>query len=60
VKIRVEFFWVVMPCSVVIGYQEFRGICCLHLQGECGSNMDFWKVGILPQNHTASQLRTQL
>jgi hypothetical protein len=30
---QVEVFWVVMPCGVV-GYQHFRGSCCLHLQGE--------------------------
>jgi len=24
-------FWVVTPCSVVVGYQRFRGSCCLHL-----------------------------
>jgi len=23
-----------MQCSVVIGYQHFGGLCCLHLQGE--------------------------
>jgi len=22
-----------MPCSVVVGYQHFRGPCCFHLQG---------------------------
>jgi hypothetical protein len=32
-KIQVVFFWVVTPCSVVIGYQHFRGPCCLNLQG---------------------------
>jgi len=26
-------FWVVVPCNVVVGYQHFRGPCCLHLQG---------------------------
>jgi hypothetical protein len=31
VKIQVEVFWVVTPCSVVVGYQCFRGPCCLHL-----------------------------
>jgi hypothetical protein len=31
---QVELFWVVTPCSVVIGYQRFRGPCFLHLQGE--------------------------
>jgi hypothetical protein len=31
-----EVFRVVIPCSVVVGYQRFRGPCCLHLQGEQG------------------------
>jgi hypothetical protein len=26
--------WVVTPCSVVVGHQQFRCPCCLHLQGE--------------------------
>jgi len=30
----VEVFWVMTPCSVVVGYQCFRGLCCLHLQGD--------------------------
>jgi hypothetical protein len=34
VKIPVELFWVVAPCSVVVGYQRFRGLSCRHLQGE--------------------------
>jgi hypothetical protein len=34
VMIQVEDFWVVTPCSVVVGYHSFRGPCCLHLQGE--------------------------
>jgi hypothetical protein len=34
VNIQVEGFWVVVPCSVVVGYQCFRGPCCLHLQDE--------------------------
>jgi hypothetical protein len=29
--IQVEVFWVVTPCSVVVGYQRFGGPCCLHL-----------------------------
>jgi len=34
-QIQVEvFFWVVTPCSHVVGYQGFGGRCCLHLQGE--------------------------
>jgi hypothetical protein len=34
VNIQVMFFWVVMLYSVVVGYQHFRGPCCLHIQGE--------------------------
>jgi hypothetical protein len=33
VILHIEFFWVVMPCSVVVGYQCFRSPCCLHPQG---------------------------
>jgi hypothetical protein len=29
---QVEFFWILTPCSVVVGYQRFGGPCCLHLQ----------------------------
>jgi hypothetical protein len=31
VKIKVEVFGVVKPCSVVAGYQRFGGPYCLHL-----------------------------
>jgi len=34
VKIQVKVFWAAMPCSAVVGYQHFRGLCCFHLQGE--------------------------
>jgi hypothetical protein len=34
VTFQVKVFWVVTACSVVAGYQYFRGLCCLHLQGE--------------------------
>jgi hypothetical protein len=27
-------FWVVTPCSDVVGNQRFGGPCCLYLQGE--------------------------
>jgi hypothetical protein len=33
-KVQVEVFWVVTPCSVVVGYQRFGEVFCLHLQGE--------------------------
>jgi hypothetical protein len=38
VKIQVEVVWVVTPCKVVVGYQRFRGPCCLHLQGEVNTH----------------------
>jgi len=31
-KIQVVVFWVLTPCSVVAGYQRFRGPCCLQLK----------------------------
>jgi len=31
VKVHVEFFWVVTPCSVVVGYRCLGGPCCLRL-----------------------------
>jgi hypothetical protein len=30
VMFQFKVFWVVMPCSVVVGYQHFRGPCCLY------------------------------
>jgi len=50
VKIQVEVFWVVMLCSVEVGYQHFAGPCCLHLQGDVN-------VGILSQHYIVSQSR---
>jgi hypothetical protein len=32
-NIQVDVFWVVTPCSVVVGHR-FEGQCCLHLRGE--------------------------
>jgi hypothetical protein len=49
--------WVVMPCSVGVGYQRFWGPYCLHLQGEDGGSLDLWNIGILPQHYTMSQPR---
>jgi hypothetical protein len=33
-NLQVMIFWVVTPCSDVVGCQRFGGPCCLHLQGE--------------------------
>jgi len=32
--IQVVVFWVVMPCSVMVGYQCYGESYCFHLQGE--------------------------
>jgi len=44
-SVQVEVFWVVTPCSVVVGHRRFGGPCCLR------------NVGILLQHYTASQPR---
>jgi hypothetical protein len=49
---QVEDFWVVTPCSVVVGDQRLGGPDCLHIQGEVLRN-----GGGLPQHYTASQPR---
>jgi len=33
ISLHIEVFWVVIPCSYVVGYHRFGGPCCLHLQG---------------------------
>jgi hypothetical protein len=38
-------FWVVATCFVVVGYQRFRGLCCLHLQ-DCLSFVIFFAVAL--------------
>jgi hypothetical protein len=54
--------WVVTRCSVVVGYQSFRGSCCLPLQGDFTSNSRC-RQHVPPKRwypttaHTASQPR---
>jgi hypothetical protein len=48
-KIHVLVFRAVTLCSVVVGYQRFRGPCCLHLHSE--------NVSVLPHLYTVSQPR---
>lgn len=31
--------WVVVPCSLLVVCQHFRGTCCFHLQGEVNRGM---------------------
>jgi hypothetical protein len=42
IRIQIEFFWVLTPCNVVLGYQRFGEPCCLHLQDE---DLDLNKTG---------------
>jgi hypothetical protein len=49
VKIQVKVFWIVTPCSVVVGHWS--------LHREDGGSMDLSNVDILPQNYTVSQPR---
>jgi hypothetical protein len=39
--VQVDVFWVVPPCSVVVGGQRFGGPCCLHLQGEASNHFPY-------------------
>jgi hypothetical protein len=36
---QIDVFWVVTPCSVMVGYNRFGGPCCIYLQVEV-----FWIV----------------
>jgi hypothetical protein len=49
-KIKVVF-WVVMPCSDVVGYQPFRRLHCLQLQGEM-------KMVLLPHYYIVTTQKT--
>jgi hypothetical protein len=40
-------FWVLAPNCVVKIHQYFRGLCCLHHQGDEGGSTDLWNAGKL-------------
>jgi hypothetical protein len=53
-------FWDVAPRSLVEVYGRFRGICCLHHQGDDdGGSKDLWNVGKLLPDYTVLQPRRQ-
>jgi len=56
VKIQVEVFWVVTPCSVVVGNQRFGCPCCLHLHPQDEGSTDIWNLSIV-SHYTVSQPR---
>jgi len=59
VKIQVQVFWVVMPCSVAVRYRCFGGPCCFHLGGEVKMSEARSRetFGIVQRHYTASQPR---
>jgi hypothetical protein len=48
---QAEVFWVVTPCSVIVGYHRFGGSYCLHLQGEEDLEMIFPQEIFCPWNN---------
>jgi hypothetical protein len=38
-KVQVVLFCVMTPSSILVGYQHFRWLCCLYLQGKVNSVM---------------------
>jgi hypothetical protein len=42
VLLKMAVFWIVSPCSLVRVYQRFRGLYCLHHQGDWNSPFKFY------------------
>jgi hypothetical protein len=63
VIMKMAVVWVVAPCNLVWVYQRFRGLYCLHHQGDDrpddGGSTDFWNVGKLMLVYMALQPRRQ-
>jgi hypothetical protein len=57
-EVHLEVFWVVTPYNAMVGYQRFRGPCCLLSSGCNGGSMDLWNHGILQQHYMTSQPRS--
>jgi hypothetical protein len=48
---QIKVFWVVIPCSVAIGYQCFREPCYLHFHPEVRGIKVLYNSGTLPQHY---------
>jgi hypothetical protein len=55
---KMAVFWVVALCSLVEVYRHFRGICCLHHQGD-SSPWWPWNIGKLLPDYTVLLPRRQ-
>jgi hypothetical protein len=43
IKTQIVVFWILTPCSDLIGYRRFGGLCYLHLQTEYLNNYENMK-----------------
>jgi hypothetical protein len=59
VMFEVEVFSVLTPYRVLLGYQRFRGQCCLHLQGEVWRWRQHWHLKRWYPTTTQHSVRTQ-
>lgn len=48
VALKIDIFWDMTLCILEGSYQLFRGICCLHLQGE---KINLFLLCLRPQRH---------
>jgi hypothetical protein len=46
-------FWDIAPCSIVEIGRRFRGVYCLHHQGDDGDGTHLWNVSIFQRDYTA-------
>jgi hypothetical protein len=50
--------WVVTPFGVVVGYQRFRGPCCLHLHSTSLHSEDEGKSNLHHRENLESNMET--
>jgi hypothetical protein len=47
VNTKMAVLWAVAPCRLTWVYRRFRGLYCLHHQGDNGNSKNLWNVGKL-------------
>jgi hypothetical protein len=58
-SMKMAVFWVVALCSLVEVYQCFRGVCCLHYQGDNGGGKHLLNFGKFLPDYMAQHPRRQ-